>query len=367
MSKTLYAGFERGVVMRVIDVVAAMGRRCLCGFRAVAGLTVAAVLLALPAGAQDVQPAIEKANLYIEVAKNTERAVESWERYASWVNMKTGPTGKERYLSYGMYELYDMEPLLKEARDAAGREPRAEAVDAAMVKYIAAYEALAPVMSEAAAYYERQGYEADKMKLGKALHPKMVPLATAFLAERKAMMPLLRAHLRDVEAMEVAALEAKDGRTAAFHTAAVMAALHRVMDTFPRERPERMNADEMDQMMAEIGPDTPGEKFEQLMAGVKPSNATIDVARFGAALDAYGKAVDGFEGFSGETPKDFAKFKPMPGEMRIVLQEFQKPLVKSGGREFDGAGQMVMRLTQRYYDMMNESQSVWGSQLRHLP
>jgi hypothetical protein len=266
-----------------------------------------------------------------------------------------------------MYELYDVEPLLKEAREAAGREPRAEAIDAAMLKYIAAYEALAPVMSEAAAYYERQGYEADKMKLGKTLHPKMVPLATAFLAERKAMMPVLRAHIAEVQALEVAALEAKDGRTAAFHTAAVMAALHRVMNTFPREKPEQMNADEMDQVMAEIGPDNFAEKFDQLMGGVKPSNATIDVARFGAALDAYVKAVEGFEGFSGETPKDFAKFKPMPGEMRIVLQEFQTPLVKSGGREFDGAGQMVMRLTQRYYDMMNESQSVWGSQLRHLP
>ena len=353
--------------MWLIDVLVGNRRRFLCGLRSTAVWIVAVGAVALPAGAEDVQPAIGKANLYIEVAKNTERAVDSWDRYASWVNMKTGPTGKERYLSYGMYELYDVEPLLKEAREAAGREPRAEAIDAAMLKYIAAYEALAPVMSEAAAYYERQGYEADKMKLGKTLHPKMVPLATAFLAERKAMMPVLRAHIAEVQALEVAALEAKDGRTAAFHTAAVMAALHRVMNTFPREKPEQMNADEMDQVMAEIGPDNFAEKFDQLMGGVKPSNATIDVARFGAALDAYVKAVEGFEGFSGETPKDFAKFKPMPGEMRIVLQEFQTPLVKSGGREFDGAGQMVMRLTQRYYDMMNESQSVWGSQLRHLP
>lgn len=353
--------------MWVIDRLLDVRRRFLCRLLVAAGWTVAVALPALPAVAEDVQLAIEKANLYIEVAKSTERAVDSWERYASWVNMKTGPTGKERYLSYGMYELYDVEPLLKEAREAAGRELRAEAVDAAMVQYISAYEALAPVMGEAAAYYERQGYEADKMKSGKALHSKMMPLAMAFMAERKAMMPVLRAHLREVEVQEVATLEAAEGRTAAFHTANVMAALHRVMDTFPRERPDQMNADEMDQVMAEIGPDNFAKKFDQLMGGVKPSNATIDVARFGAALDAYAKAVEGFEGFTGETPKDFDKFKPMPGEMRIVLQEFQEPLVKSGGREFDGAGQMVMRLTQRYYDMMNESQSVWGSRLRHLP
>ncbi len=353
--------------MRVFDSVLPLreGHR-LCA-RAIAAWVFMVAMQAPPAVADDVQAALSKANLYIETAKMTERAVDSWERYKSWVNMKTGPTGKERYLTYGMYELYDVEPLLKEARDAAGREPRAGAVDDVMVRYISAYEALAPVMTEAAAYYDRQGYEADKMALGKALHPKMVPLATAFLVERKAMMPVLRAHLREVEALEVAALEAKDGRTASWHTANVMTALHRVMDTFPREKPEQMNADEMDQVMAEIGPENFSEKFDQLMGGVKPSNATIDVARFSTALDAYAKAVEGFEGFTGEKPKDFAKFKPMPGEMKIVLQEFQKPLAKSGGREFDGGGQMAGRIVERYYNMMNESQSVWGSQLRHLP
>jgi hypothetical protein len=350
-----------------VDGLPLLRRRLRGGLREIAVWMVALPVLAHPAMADDVEAALSKANLYVETAKNTERAVDSWERYASWVNMKTGPTGKERYLTYGMYELYDVEPLLKEARDAAGLEPRAEAVDAAMVRYISAYEALAPVMQEAAAYYERQGYEADKMALGKALHPRMVPLATAFMAERKVMMPLLRAHLREVEALEVRVLEAAEGPTAAFHTANVMTALHRVMDTFPRERPEQMNAEELDQVMSEIGPENFSEKFDQLMGGVKPSNATIDVARFGAALEAYAKAVEGFEGFTGEKPKDFAKFKPMPGEMKIVLQEFQKPLAKSGGREFDGGGQMVMRLTQRYYDMINESQSVWGSRLRHLP
>jgi hypothetical protein len=319
------------------------------------------------AQADDVWAALEKANVYIEVAQRTERAIESWERYASWVNMKTGPTGKERYLTYGMYDLYDVEPLLKEARDASARDPRARPIDAAMVRYIAAYESLAPVMREAAAYYDRQGYEADKMAKGKEYHRLMVPLATAFMAERKAMMPVLRAHLREVESLEVAALEAKDGRTAAWHTANVMAALHRVIDVFPREKPEQLHTDEMEQMMSEMGPDNFAEKFDQLMSGVKPSQATIDVAQFGAALESYATAVERFDAFAGETPKNFDKFKPMPGEMRIVLQEFQKPLVKSGGREFEGAGQMVVRIVERYYDMMNECQSAWRSRLRHLP
>jgi hypothetical protein len=57
-------------------------------------------VLVRSAAAQDIQTAIEKANLYIEVAKLSERAVDSWERYASWVNMKTGPTGLSSIVNY---------------------------------------------------------------------------------------------------------------------------------------------------------------------------------------------------------------------------------------------------------------------------
>ena len=77
-------------------------------FMAIAVVTATFVPWLAPpcAAAEDVDEAIQKANLYIEVARMTERARDSWERYASWVNMKTGPTGKERYISYGMYEAF---------------------------------------------------------------------------------------------------------------------------------------------------------------------------------------------------------------------------------------------------------------------
>ena len=98
------------------------------------------------AAAWDIQPAIEKANLYIETAKYTERAVDSWDRYLSWVDVETGPTGKERYISYGMYPIDDLSGLLEAARAAAGQEPVTPQLDAAMKRYIDAYEALFPVM-----------------------------------------------------------------------------------------------------------------------------------------------------------------------------------------------------------------------------
>lgn len=326
------------------------------------------VMPAQSASAQDAQAALQKANVYIETAKMTERAVESWDRYASWVNMKAGPTGKERYISYGMYELYDSAGLLKEARAAAGTEPSVPKLDAAVTRYIDAYEALAPIMNQATAYYDRKGYEADKAAEGQVLHKRMVPLATAFLAERDAMMPELRAFVRDVEQQEVAAMEARDGRSAAWQVSQVMHAANRVVDLFPRQRPQPIDSDTFDEMIKGIGPDTPGETFDRIMAGVvPPQNAVIDVTRYGEALEKYAEAVDVFDRFAGEEPEEFEEFKPLPRQMLTLLREFKGPLTESQGREFDGGGQMVGRITEAYFSMLNAGGSIGASQLRYLP
>ena len=318
--------------------------------------------------AQDVQPALEKANVYIEVAKTTERAVESWERYASWVNMKTGPTGKERYISYGMYDLYDLAGLLEQARAAPGKDPGVPQLDEAMMRYIDAYEALAPIMNQASAYYDRSGYETDDAAEGQALHRQMVPLATAFLAERDAMMPELRSFVRDVEEQEIAAIETREGRSAAWQVGQVMHALNRVVDLFPRNRPQPIDSDTLDEMMNALGPDTPGEKFDEIIAGVVPSqDAVIDVERFGEAVENYAGAVDVFDRFAGEEPEGFEEFKALPRQMLDLLRAFQEPLVQSQGREFDGGAQMAGQIVEIYFSMLNAGSSIWGSQLQFLP
>lgn len=323
---------------------------------------------ALGAANEDVEAALHKANVYIELAKATERAVESWERYQSWVNIKTGPTGKERYISYGMYELHDVEGQMKEARAATGNAPANAKLDAAMIRYMDAYEALAPVMQTAAAYYERQGYEADQLAEGKALHPKMVPLATAFLAEREAMMPELRIFIRVVEGQELAAKEVSEGRTAAWHAGNVLHTANRVLDVFPRARPQQMTSEQMEAEMQALGPDTPGEKFEQVMSGVvPPKDQVIDVKRYSEALEKYAAAVAEFNKFSGEKPDDWDDLKPLPGKLLAMLKAFQGPLEKNKGREFEGGGQMAGQMVQVYFEMFNAGNGMMGSQLRFLP
>ena len=298
----------------------------------------------------------------------TERAVESWERYASWVNMKTGPTGKERYISYGMYDLYDLAGLLDEARAAGGKDPGVPQLDAAMTRYIDAYEALAPIINQASTYYDRSRYETDNAAEGQALHKQMVSLATAFLAERDAMMPELRAFVRDVEQQELAALETREGRSATWQVGQVMHAANRVVDLFPRNRPQPIDADMLDGMINSLGPDTPGEKFDEIIAGVATAQILLsmcsDLAR---ELENYAGAVDAFDRFAGVKPEGFEEFEALPRQMLDLLRTFPGPLIQSGGREFDGGAQMAGQIAEIYFSMLNAGSSTWGSQLQFLP
>ena len=352
--------------MRVLS-----SRRGLVG---VAGLVVvvasgiAGALLVSRQAAQNLPITIQKANVYIDVAKTTERAANSWDRYASWVNLKTGPTGKERYITYGMYRLHDVAGLMTEARSAARRSSGAPKLDAAMLRYLDAYEGLAPVMNRADAYYESQGYQSDNAAEGQSLHKLMVPLAHAFLAERKTMRRDLRKFVRDVEKLELAEIETREGRMRAWHVGRVMHAANNVLDLFPRDRPEPMDSETFDKKLSAIGPDTPGEKLDELMAGVvRPSHAVIDVPQIDLALRDYGVAVEAFDRFASEKPDGLQPFKDLPSQVLRKLRDFREPLARNQGREFDGAGRMVGEIVQLYFTMLSASSAANWSQLQYLP
>lgn len=326
-----------------------------------------ALALARPGAAADVEAAIQKANLYIEVSRSTERARDSWERYASWVNMKTGPTGKERYISYGLYDVPDAGDLLAEVRKGADLEPKTPALDAALQSYMQTYEALAPVLNEASQYYDRAAYREDGMARGKALHGTMVPLAEAFLAKREDMLRELRPFVRGVAQQEVADIEAREGRSRAWQAANVLHTANRVIDTFPKTRPTPISSDMLDEMMSNLGPDTPGETFDQIIAGVvPPKGVIIDMAQFDAALNDYADAVAAFDRFAAEKPDDVGDLRPKPGELLAALRQLQLPLQQNKGHDFEGSGPLVGQVVNTYFDLMNEANGIAGSRLRFL-
>lgn len=318
--------------------------------------------------AQNVQRAIKKVNIYIELMTLTERAVDSWDRYASWVDMKTGPTGKERYISYGMYDLHDIDGLIKETRATTGRAPSIPKLDAAIIRYIDSYQSLAPTMNRASEYYDRRAYRADGMKEGKALHAKMVPLAKAFLNERAATLPQLRAFLRDVERRELAAMEAREGRSRAWHVGQVMAAANRMVDVFPRERPTPISEKALEEMMKGLGPNTPGATFDAIIAGQTASGSTaVDMKTYAAALNEFEQAVTLFDAFAKEKPDGLDAFKSRPRALLERLQALRAPLARDKGRPSPDASGSLAQAANIYFAMINESSSMASGQLRFLP
>jgi hypothetical protein len=117
-----------------------------------------------------------KLNAYVAFMNRSLRAIQSLDRYKSWVDMKAGPTGREAII-YGLYDVYDTTREAAAATAALTQAPLIPELDAAMRDYIAANAALGPILNEASAYYERKDYKDDKMAGGKALHAKIVAAA----------------------------------------------------------------------------------------------------------------------------------------------------------------------------------------------
>jgi hypothetical protein len=116
-------------------------------------------------------------------------AMQSQDRYLSWVDAAAGPSCRERYVTYGLYAPYD---------DA--RERCAEAVTASaelaplrveLQALAQAVEALWPPLTEASSYYQGQDYLDDDCARGQALHPRLLQGFAALQRAVEALVPRL--------------------------------------------------------------------------------------------------------------------------------------------------------------------------------
>ncbi|SEH31157.1 DUF3829 domain-containing protein, partial [Rhizobium sp. NFR12] len=173
--------------------------------------------------------AMGKMNTYVEFLNQTLRASESLQRYDSWVDMKKGPTGKERII-YGMYSLYDVRELAGKALASAQEEPKLPELDAAMTAYVETYQQLAPVIERANKYYERQDYKSDKMADGKAFHKDIAALSPVYEERRKTVDAALRTEKVKLDRASLLALEKAEGKKSRWHVRNVMFRAEAVMD-----------------------------------------------------------------------------------------------------------------------------------------
>lgn len=282
-----------------------------------------------PARAQTPLPADKRAELNALIAKNnayigllnrTQRANQSWERYTSWVNVERGPTGRERYITYGLYSLYDVRSEIQKALDAAGKEPKVPELDRAIERFVGAYEALAPLIDRAQRYYERKDYKSDAMVEGREIHAKMVPAAREFLKEDAEARQLMKLFAGRVFELELAAIEMEEGRKGRWQMKRVQMAARQAMDLLPtREKP------------------------------------VVDMPAFSKTVAEYGKVVREFDDFMRANPDSGGAMRDRPASLLGKLREYEEELQRARGDARRARGQGTTWIVNEYNMMISMS------------
>ncbi len=262
-----------------------------------------------------------KLNTYVEFLNRTLRASESLERYDSWVDMKKGPTGKERII-YGLYSLYDVRDEASAAVAATQAAPKMPELDAATAAFVETYQQLAPVIERANKYYERQDYKSDKMEAGRAFHKEIAALAPAFEERRKMVDAALRTEKVKADLASLAALERSEGKKSRWHVRNVMFRAEAVMDLMPtNDRP------------------------------------VVKMTEFKQALNDYSSAVREFDDYSLEHPDSFHVFESQPASLLSKLRDFDEKLERAKGDARKGAGEDLQWLVSTYNKMVSTAQT----------
>jgi len=161
---------------------------------------------------------VKKLNIYTDLFNRSARGVDSWKRYTSWVDLKAGPTGKERII-YGLYSLYDdtAASYAPKAITAASAEPKMVPLDATVIDFATSVLALQPLVKEASNYYSRKDYTDDSFAKGRELHPKLVAAFKDYIAKREIFDDQLTSLKKQVDVQFLAQIERTEGRKYRWH------------------------------------------------------------------------------------------------------------------------------------------------------
>ncbi|AVO44812.1 YiiG family protein [Phreatobacter cathodiphilus] len=292
------------------------------GFAAALAVTATARAQDRPTPDPALQAAIVKSNAYTELLNRTLRAVDSWNRYRSWVDMRRGPTGRERYITYGLYSLYDVRGEIEKAGQAVIQEPAMPDLDDAIRRYIQSYSALAPLITRANVYYERKDYQDDGAAFGRELHRDMVPAAEAFLKDRAEVEQHMRAMRADLDVRELADVERREGRSARWNVRNVMIAARGVMDLMPSD-----------------------------------ARPVVDLAAFDAAIGRYAAALRELDKLKETDPSGASIIDGQAGSWLGSLREYRQKLGRARGDARRAGGHERMWIVNNYNMMVSMAQT----------
>jgi hypothetical protein len=179
------------------------------------------------------KPLVQKTVLYTKALTAARAVQKSYDRYAAWVDIKNGPTGKERSID----GLPDITGAVQEIADAGangpGMWPPLPNVDATAQKLAQATAALAPVVKSASDYYSQRQYKSDAAKRGQELHSQLLPMFEQFFGAELALRRELSAVLEDIERRNLAQIEKEHGKNYEWHLRSFLIAAKTLADLLP--------------------------------------------------------------------------------------------------------------------------------------
>jgi hypothetical protein len=181
------------------------------------------------------QSVVEKTDLYVKALKDARGIQRSYDRYASWVDLKKGPTGKEPAIEHGLYDIDSttLQELVDAGKKGPGLWPPLPNLDTTAQKLADTATALAPLVKSASDYYAQHGYKSDGAKRGQELHVQMMPLFEQVFASEAMLRFGLRAVKDDVDRRILAQLEKEHGKNYEWYLRSFLMAAETLGDLMP--------------------------------------------------------------------------------------------------------------------------------------
>jgi len=243
-----------------------------------------------PAVGADLIRARAKVGAYAELLGLASQMRSMWRRYTRFVNLERGPTGQEAAIN-GLHAPRDLAREIVAARAELDRMPALAECDPAMGAVIRLHGEMAPLVTEAAAYYASGHHRQDGGEKARAYHARLREAVPAFIDACQEAQAKLEPVREVVELAELAAFERAAGRDARWHIRRATVEARRVMGVFPR------------------------------------AGGVIEVARLDEALAAYATVLAETEAFGASRPQAMIGFERSARNYLTAMQQARGRIV----------------------------------------
>ena len=175
----------------------------------------------------------DEMNGYVEcINRSQSRAQQSYDRYLSWVSKAAGPNCNERYITYGLYSLYDdsIEKCNQAAKRGAEGVPSLPELEKASADLAKCSADLIPLVKKASDYYDQQDFKDDACAKGKEMHPQLIATFERCFASAKVLGDGVDTLKAEADRREIVKLE-QQGQSFRLHTLRLMLTARELLKT----------------------------------------------------------------------------------------------------------------------------------------